>query len=550
MAVRNLAAHLQTHVTPQSEPIPGEQQVLNSAKGYVYQITPWQQLQRFLILGSSSGTYYVSERKLTLDNAAIVGVCLVEDPQRTIDLMVAISDAGRAPSNDPVLMALALATCSPDAQIRKYAYAALPSICRIPTHLFHFMAFRKAVTGGKNRTSRGLRQGLASWYLSMDGEKLAYECLKYQQRDGWSNRDLLRISHAVPTTQEQRDIFDWVKHDRLPERAPLDHLMNVIERLAEDPHLMQIRAAQTLQESIDKPLQAAFNIGLAKLTHEMVPSQLFKHPEVWEALLESMPLTAMIRNLGVMSNVGLLTSMSRGVAKVTQRLRDSEYLRRSRIHPMQILTAMKVYQAGRGLKGSLKWTPVQQIVDALDDAFYLSFGNVIPTGKRLMLALDISGSMSGSMIGNSALSCREAAAALALITARVESDYVITGFTEQLSVLNISPRQRLDDVVKYTESLRMGSTDCAQPMLYALKHKQEYDAFITITDNESWFGNVHPIQALRMYREKTSITAKLLVNGMTSTGFSICDGKDPLCLDVVGFDTATPNIMSDFIRGE
>jgi 60 kDa SS-A/Ro ribonucleoprotein len=36
---------------------------------------------------------------------------------------------------------------------------------------------------------------------------------------------------------------------------------------------------------------------------------------------------------------------------------------------------------------------------------------------------------------------------------------------------------------------------------------------------------------------------------MVSNGFSIADPADPGMLDVVGFDTATPQLISDFARG-
>ena len=35
-----------------------------------------------------------------------------------------------------------------------------------------------------------------------------------------------------------------------------------------------------------------------RLTREMVPTELLAQPVVWEALLDGMPLTALIRNLG------------------------------------------------------------------------------------------------------------------------------------------------------------------------------------------------------------------------------------------------------------
>ena len=57
---------------PDREPIPGANQVPNSAGGYAWELDDWARLDRFLILGSEGGTYYVSERKLTKDNAACV----------------------------------------------------------------------------------------------------------------------------------------------------------------------------------------------------------------------------------------------------------------------------------------------------------------------------------------------------------------------------------------------------------------------------------------------------------------------------------------------
>ena len=45
------------------------------------------------------------------------------------------------------------------------------------------------------------------------------------------------------------------------------------------------------------------------------------------------------------------------------------------------------------------------------------------------------------------------------------------------------------------------------------------------------------------------IPARLIVVAMTATGFSIADPEDAGMLDVVGFDTAVPNLISEFSRG-
>ena len=49
--------------TPQTEPLPG--QIPNAAGGFYYPIDDWTLLDRFLILGSEAGTYYVSPVALT-----------------------------------------------------------------------------------------------------------------------------------------------------------------------------------------------------------------------------------------------------------------------------------------------------------------------------------------------------------------------------------------------------------------------------------------------------------------------------------------------------
>src|SRR5712672_1919020 len=142
-----------------------------------------------------------------------------------------------------------------------------------------------------------------------------------------------------------------------------------------------------------------------------------------------MPMTAMIRNLGKMTSLGLLAPFSDAKRLIVRKLRDETALRRARIHPLAVLVAQKIYAQGHGEKGALKWSPVPAVVDALDEAFYATFQNVEPCGKPVLLALDVSGSMAGSMIAGSCLSAREASAAMALITAATEPECEIIAFS-------------------------------------------------------------------------------------------------------------------------
>src|SRR5438552_9298084 len=159
--MKNLAEYVKNLTeTPQSEPIPGSTQVPNSGGGYSWAVDDWMRLDRFMILGSEGGTYYIAERELTSQNAEAVARCIAEDGPRVVARIVEISEAGRAPKNDPAVFALALCATLGDAATKQAAFAALPRVCRIGTHLFHFAAFVDGLRGW----GRGLRQAVAAWY--------------------------------------------------------------------------------------------------------------------------------------------------------------------------------------------------------------------------------------------------------------------------------------------------------------------------------------------------------------------------------------------------
>ncbi|HEX2205194.1 MAG TPA: TROVE domain-containing protein [Longimicrobium sp.] len=542
---KHVATRLRKLATPQRAPIPGSAQVPNSAGGYAWAVDAWTRLDRFLVLGTEGGTYYVGERELTVEGAGAVAECLAADGPRVVRRVVEVSASGRAPKNDPALFVLAMAAGLGDPATRAAALRALPEVARTGTHLLHWLKYAGAFRGW----GRGVRRAVGAWYTAREGRELAYQLLKYPSRDGWAHRDALRLAHPKPKTEEQRALFARAVRGALPEDAPRSlatALVRAADGLFADPELSPKRAAETIRRY--------------RLTREMVPTHLLRHPVVWEALLEEMPTTALVRNLATLTRVGLLVNGSAAVKTVVSRLTDAGRLKRARVHPVQVLSALRTYARGSGARGQGSWTPVARVVDALDAAFYLAFGAVEGSGRRTMLALDVSGSMSARVLGLPNLSCREASAAMALVTAATEPAHFFTAFTagghpsrwgsasSGLTPLSLSPRQRLDDVVRVTEGLPFGGTDCALPMVEALKNRWKVDVFVVYTDNETWAGAVHPAQALRRYREATGIPAKLVVVGMASNGFTIADPEDAGMLDVVGFDAAAPQLIADFAR--
>src|SRR6266699_807582 len=113
----NYAKIFNRRVTPQSQPIPGSNQVRNSGSGYSWAVDDWTRLDRFL---------------------------------------------------------------------------------------FHFVEYAMRGWG------RGLRNAVGHWYTDPGADDLAHQAVKYQQRDGWSHSDLLRLAHPKAPSPQHDAVFRWM----------------------------------------------------------------------------------------------------------------------------------------------------------------------------------------------------------------------------------------------------------------------------------------------------------------------------------------------------
>ncbi len=515
---------------PQTEPLPG--QVPNNAGGHWYAVDDWAKLDRFLVLGSEGGTYYVSERALTLDNAEAVLRCLDADGPRVVRRVVEISQAGRAPKNDPALFVLAMAAASSEAT-RKAALAALPQVARTGTHVLTFAQYVEGFRGW----GRGLRRAVSGWFTAAEPQRLALQAVKYRQRNGWALRDLLRLAHPLTDRMETRVLFDWITH-------PLSETAITAARAAFPliEGLYRARAATS-------PAEVAAVVRHYALPREAVPTEWQTAAEVWTALLPTMPPTALLRSLGRMGAAGVLTRHSPAAAEVVRRLKDRHALARARVHPIQVLLALRTYAQGHGDRGKLSWTPVREVIEALDHAFDRAFATVEPTGRRVLVAVDVSGSMQGTRCaGSPMLTAHQAAAAMAMVFLRSEPDAQVIAFDTEVHRPDLSPNLRLDRV-EQALSQWSGGTNLALPMQYALQQEMLVDAFVVITDNETWAGTQHPVQALAEYRRRVNPRAKVVVLATAANGGSVVPDDDALSLGAAGFDAAVPQLVAEFLRG-
>ena len=570
--------------------------VQNNAGGLCFEVDDSTQLLRFLILGSTSGTYYTSAKEATVKNlGSLVRLMEAGKGPEAVGTIRSVSVEGRASRQTPTLLALAMCCQLGDPATKKVAYATLSDICRTPTMLFEFLSMGEMVAstkeGGGTGWGRAHRRAVSLWYNQYRGSSpkaLAEAVTKFQNRGGWSHLDALRLCHATPASPGHSVVFRYLAKGldaaaevaasgtaTPPKENRKKRALEDAQPAAEAPtvvldYLSAVEEAKGLGS--DDAARCVALVEEHRLAREHVPTQLLNSKEVWRAMLKAMPLNALLRNLAKLTAIGLLEKLpgeppSAEVASVVSKLTNATAVTKARLHPLAVLLAQRTYASGHGDKGSLEWTPIAEVTVALEAAFALSFAAVKPAGKRFCVALDISESMSAPISGGggASLTCAEAAAAMALLIAKTEPSCTVMAFAETFMPLGITADMTLPEAVgaaaQLMQTVRPGGTDCSMPMQWALREMVNakapaqieaatFDCFLVFTDNETWSGELQPVDALARYRKVSRATdAKLITVGMASNGFSVADPEDTGMLDVVGFDTSAPEVISSFAAG-
>lgn len=519
---------------PVTEPL-NDRQVANNGGGYSFEVTPKVRLERFLILGTDGGTYYTKEMDLTQQNVDFLRNLIKTDEDLVRDTAVEVSKNGRAYRNDAAIFVMALLLA--EGKNKAATLSVMNDVVRTGTHAYQLAEFINSLGGW----GRAKRTAIAGWFSAKTPDQLAYQAVKYRQRNGWTMKDLMRLSHP-------KGVNDGV--GRFILRGETDWTdIDIINGF----HYMQRVTSVDGPNGVVGILQAYPN-----LPWETIPTQYLSDLKVWKKLMENGQLKgqALVRQITRLAKLDAFDDM--GFAKkYADALRDEEMIRKTRLHPMQFLNAYVVYTQGQLNHGgyswstanrSKNWTTSPVIQDALDDGFGLSFGNIEPSNKNMMISVDVSGSMSWTAAGTSNFTCAQGAGAMALITARVEPKYIVNGFSGDLVNLNLTARDSIESAFYKVQKSNFGSTNPSAPLEKAIRENIPVDTFVIITDNEVNRG-VHPSKALKDYRRKTGIPARMVVMGMAANYFSIADPLDGGMLDVVGFDTNTPGVVSDFSAG-
>merc|ERR1719498_762472 len=322
--------------------------VRNNAGGLSYEVDDATKLLRYLILGSE-GTYYVQPKEHTAANlTALLRMLEAGKGEEAVSIIKAVSKEGRAARQTPTLLALAMCCQLGDQTTKSAAYAALPDVCRIPTHLMEFLDKSETVAktkkeGASTGWGRAHRRAVSCWYNEFrrsDAMALAEAVTKYQKRQGWSHLDALRLCHARPSTPAHAVVFRYVAkgltaaaaeavEPALPSTPPRDvqppaetpgakrrtseeclaAAASVLKYLSAVEEMKALSPAQPAPDSASDSAGAVVNrcaelIETHHLVREHVPTHLLGSVKVWKSLLKAMPMAALVRSLAKITAIG------------------------------------------------------------------------------------------------------------------------------------------------------------------------------------------------------------------------------------------------------
>lgn len=174
--------------------------------GDPWEITVKTRLRRFLCYGSEGNVFTARDKsRISLNNAEALLSLLQEeeDGAEVVEEIRRFMQEERAVRLDPSFFALALCSQHSKRKTREAAFKALKELCRDPAHLFAVVQYKKELREGMNCGiwGRALRTAVSDWYNKQDPMALAAAVTRCKQREGWSHKDLLRLSHTKPSKE-------------------------------------------------------------------------------------------------------------------------------------------------------------------------------------------------------------------------------------------------------------------------------------------------------------------------------------------------------------
>ena len=233
---------------------------------------------------------------------------------------------------------------------------------------------------------------------------------------------------------------------------------------------------------------------------------------------------------------------------VAARLIDRDVLLKVRPLPYQLMVALGSADPGVPLK----------VQAALEEALELSLRGVPKLPGRVVVAPDVSGSMSSPVTGyrkgaSSKVRCIDVAALVAAAVLRRNRDAVLLPFEERVVPMKLDPFARVAVNAATLASIGGGGTNVSAPLALLNAERAVVDLVVIVSDNQSWVDSTRHGATATISEwnrlKKRCPAAKLVCIDLQPYGTTQAkDRKD--ILNVGGFSDSVFETLSRFANGE
>ncbi len=281
-----------------------------------------------------------------------------------------------------------------------------------------------------------------------------------------------------------------------------------------------------------------------------VPFQMLTQLELstrhWARIARNGSWQMVRQNLNTFRRHGVF-GVAKEVALVAEKLRDAERIRAAKAFPYQLMVAAQ----------NLDPEMPGEIREALHDAMEIAVANVPKVAGRVVVAPDVSGSMTWPVTGYgrgkvSAVRHVDVAALVAAAMLRQNRGARVMPFDFDVRDVRLEPRDTILTNAGKLASLAGGGTTVSAPLARLNREGAAPDLVVIVSDNQSW-GDARGGPATALMREWERLKgrnpgARLVCLDIAPYGTSQAKGREDVLL-VGGFSDAVFGQIADFAEG-
>jgi 60 kDa SS-A/Ro ribonucleoprotein len=477
---------------------------VNDAGGFAYKRTDKEALAQYALTGTFGNAFYVTaevqlDRALTLtekvDDAFIAG------------LAVYARQFGYMKDMPAFLLAV---LCARQSQYIEFVFGRVIDSARM---LRTFVQIVRSGLTGRKSFGRRIKRLIRNWLTKKSDDALFRATVGQSP----SVADIIKMVHPKAENRSRNALYGYLLDKEYDGRS----LPKLVKRL----------------EIPDLPFRM--------LTH------LPLNTEQWTQIAKNMPWTALRMNLNTLARHDVFKV--KGMTKfVAGKLRDPELIRLAKVFPYQLLAAYLFTLATRDVPN--------EIIEAIQDAMEIAIENVPEMDLRIAVCPDVSGSMDwASVTGNrgsatSKVKCTHVAGLISSIFLRRARDTILLPFECDVVNLRLNKRDSVMTNARKIARCGGGGTNVSAPLALLNQRKEQVDAVIIVSDNESWVDSrgwsarrgtdtMNKWNALRQRCPK----ARLVLMDLAAGDNTQVKNKGKEVYNIAGFSDVALNIMADFV---